>query len=216
MYAAKSSVVHTHTPTSNLLLHVGAQELAITRLQEPTLLADLSRLVNNAETFPDITFMVEGQPIVAHKAILVTRCEHFRAMFSTGMRESRSDTVTYPPETAITRAAFLAMLEWLYCGRVPGLHRNAPRALEVLALAQYMGIEGLKSLAEAALVHAADVSNVCSLYLAARKYGSTSLEHFCLEYVLKHHAAVSLDELTCEPLLLLEITRELLRRQAHK
>lgn len=35
----------------------------------------------NDEEFADVTFMVDNQPIYAHKAILAQRCEHFAAMF---------------------------------------------------------------------------------------------------------------------------------------
>ena len=34
--------------------------------------------------------MVEDKPIFAHKAILATQSEHFRAMFTGGMKESYS------------------------------------------------------------------------------------------------------------------------------
>lgn len=37
-------------------------------------------LVNDDE-FSDVTFMIENEPIYAHRAILAQRCEHFAAMF---------------------------------------------------------------------------------------------------------------------------------------
>lgn len=35
----------------------------------------------NQDDFSDITFLLEGEPVYAHRAILAQRCEHFAAMF---------------------------------------------------------------------------------------------------------------------------------------
>merc|ERR1719221_1037484 len=48
-----------------------------------TLIENMRRLLNSPD-FSDITFVVEGKRIYAHKAILVAQCEHFHAMFSGG------------------------------------------------------------------------------------------------------------------------------------
>ena len=50
------------------------------------LLSDLRGLLNNPDTFPDITFIVEDKPVYAHKSILCARSQHFRAMFTSGAR----------------------------------------------------------------------------------------------------------------------------------
>jgi hypothetical protein len=47
----------------------------------------MRKIINNS-TFSDVVFLVEGKPIYAHKAILSAQCEHFRAMFNNGMKES--------------------------------------------------------------------------------------------------------------------------------
>ena len=59
---------------------------------------------------------------------------------------------------------------------------------------------------------AADAGNVCTLLVAAHKHGCADLERYCMELLLKHSSEVSLDALAAEPGLLLEITRELIRR----
>jgi RCC1 and BTB domain-containing protein len=45
-----------------------------------TFTSQIRALVNNDE-FSDVTFIVDNEPIHAHRAILAQRCEHFRAMF---------------------------------------------------------------------------------------------------------------------------------------
>lgn len=51
----------------------------IAAIPESTLTSDLMSYINN-DTFSDITFIVEGKPIHAHK-LLVCRCTYFEAMF---------------------------------------------------------------------------------------------------------------------------------------
>ena len=46
------------------------------------------RTIINNPTFADIVFMVESKPIYGHKAILAAQCEHFRGMFTNGMKET--------------------------------------------------------------------------------------------------------------------------------
>jgi RCC1 and BTB domain-containing protein len=42
--------------------------------------AQLKAMINDEE-FSDVTFLLDDQPVYAHKAILAQRCEHFAAMF---------------------------------------------------------------------------------------------------------------------------------------
>jgi RCC1 and BTB domain-containing protein len=42
--------------------------------------SQIRALVNDDE-FSDVTFMIENEPIYAHRAILAQRCPHFAAMF---------------------------------------------------------------------------------------------------------------------------------------
>ena len=36
----------------------------------------------------DVTFVVQGEKIQAHKLVLTTRCEHFESIFDSGMSET--------------------------------------------------------------------------------------------------------------------------------
>jgi hypothetical protein len=42
------------------------------------------RLFLNNDKFSDVTFVVEGRPIFAHRVVLSLLSQRFRAMFSTG------------------------------------------------------------------------------------------------------------------------------------
>jgi leucine-zipper-like transcriptional regulator 1 len=192
------------------VLDVGKlEESAITSASVTSLLDDLHELVNNPEMFPDVTFLVEGEPVYAHKAILCARSAHFRAMFKSGMRESREASITYGG--GWSRIAFVAMMEFLYTGSVRDL--SPPVAGDLMGLADHSAIDGLKTLCETALMHSVDAANVCTLLLTAHRYSASDLKRHCLDYVLRHHDLVPLHELAVEPALLLDITREVLTRK---
>ena len=53
------------------------------------------------------------------------------------------------------------MLEFLYTGSIRDLHASPGAALDVLSIANYTGLEGLKSLCEAALMHATGTCEKC-------------------------------------------------------
>ena len=76
---------------------------------------DLKEMVNDDE-YSDVTFIVEGQPVYALRGVLAKRCEHFAAMFRSGMRESEEGVEIPIPN--ISRAVFLLILEYLYTDSV--------------------------------------------------------------------------------------------------
>lgn len=76
-----------------------AAGVAACEIPQSTLLADLKGFVN-CETLSDITFVVEGQKIFAHK-ILCMRCTFFRALLTGDMRESREKEVRTMPQPSI-------------------------------------------------------------------------------------------------------------------
>ena len=42
----------------------------------------------NKEHLSDISIVVSGQTIYAHRVVLAARCSYFRAMFGSGMRDA--------------------------------------------------------------------------------------------------------------------------------
>lgn len=71
-------------------------------------------LLDNA-IFSDVSFIVDGKKIYAHRSILYARAEYFRNMFDSKMREcSEKDIVI----SDVSYVVFKAVLEYLYCGTV--------------------------------------------------------------------------------------------------
>jgi len=194
------------------VLDVGNLEArTITSDAERKLLSSMRRLINNPDLFTDIIFIVEGQPIHAHKAVLAAQCQQFHAMFSSGMRESTQTEIMIQGEWS--HLAFLAMLEFLYTGTGPD---TAELALDLIGLADQFTLDGLKRLCENLLVHHVDVDNVCALLSRAHKFNATGLKKVCFSFMVKHWDPVcdtsGYEALVQEPQLLLEVTKQTMAR----
>lgn len=195
------------------VLDVGKlEESALTTAAVSSLLQDFEGMVNNPDTFPDLTFLVgpDSTPIVAHRSIVATRCAHFAAMLRSGMAECVTSEVHMP---GWSTDAFLVLLKFLYTGRVGSM--GLPIADEVMRLADFMGLLELKSLCESTLIHKIDEQHVCALFATAHRHHVDELRRHCLEFMLRPDVNVEpmLDELADEPHLLMEITKESLRRR---
>ena len=91
------------------------------QITEPTSLQLLqSRMQKfvNEEEFSDVTFVLEGGAhcIYGHKMILCLVSDCFRAMFTTGFRESMQRVIEIPN---CSYGAFHCMMQYIYTGRVP-------------------------------------------------------------------------------------------------
>lgn len=172
-----------------------------------TLIGNLKLLLNNPE-FADVTFLVGGKKIFAHKAILVAQCEHFRALFSSTFREAKESEISI--DGPFGELAFLSLLEWLYTGRVPA-EMSTPQMCEVLGLADQYNLTTLMNVMENVLVHDVEIDNCCHLLKISDRHGAQLLKTHCMTFLLKHFEAVAktvyFEELSAVPSLLLEVTR---------
>ena len=66
-------------------------------------------LLNNKKLFPDVTFIVEGRPLLRTE-LYFPPVDQFHAMFMSGMKEQRVE-IQIPNWS---HDAFLSMLEFLY------------------------------------------------------------------------------------------------------
>jgi hypothetical protein len=85
----------------------------------------------NDPEFADVVFVVQGgQKVYGHKMILSMVSDCFRAMFTTGFRETSEGEIEIPD---CTYAGFLAVMEYIYTSRLPaGLVENLRQDAAVL------------------------------------------------------------------------------------
>ena len=152
-------------------------------------MGDLQKLLNNSESFfYDVTFVVEGIPVYAHKAILAVRSEHFFNMFSSQMVESYVKEIVIED---IRIDVFKAMMEYFYTDRI---NVTPEIAVHLYVVADRYVVERLKELCAVFVQRSLSVENVCSLLTAADSQSAMSLRDLCLTFVARNFDAVSLTD----------------------
>lgn len=107
----------------------------------------------------------ESRVVFAHKAVLMQRSTHLRAMLASGMREAQQQMVRLPH---IPRPVLLALLHWLYHGHFPD--DNPALLLPLLRTASEWQLTSLMRRCEGILLSAVDVENCASLLSLAEAH----------------------------------------------
>jgi leucine-zipper-like transcriptional regulator 1 len=148
------------------------------------LINDLRSFVND-EKLSDITFIVEDEPIYAHKLMLM-RCSYFQALFSGHMRESNMDTIRIEQ---IRYPIFLGILEYLYTDQLSSMPFHA--AMEYFEAADLFCIPRLKTMCEKRMLQHITIDSAPSIFHAADVHSATALRQKAKKYILTHFEDVS-------------------------
>jgi N-acetylneuraminic acid mutarotase len=148
-----------------------------------TIISDFQAMINDS-TFSDVTFIVEDQPVYAHKLMLM-RCSYFQALFLGDMRESRLSTIRIEQ---VSHSIFLAILEYLYTDqlRIPFHH-----SMEVFEAADLFMIPRLKTMCEKRMLQSITVENAANIFHASDMHSATALRQKAKKYILSHFEEVS-------------------------
>lgn len=117
----------------------------------------------------DVTFEVGGQMIKAHKCILVSQSEYFRAMFDSGMMESRTNVVTikdFVPEV------FKEALRFIYTGQL----KENFNAIRLLPLAEMYQLPDLKQVCLDPMMKNLRIENAPEVLALAVQLNETELK----------------------------------------
>mmetsp|Transcript_127525 Transcript_127525/g.408186 ORF Transcript_127525/g.408186 Transcript_127525/m.408186 type:complete len:521 (+) Transcript_127525:105-1667(+) len=148
-----------------------------------SLVGDLKGFLNE-EKLSDVTFIVEGKPVFAHK-LLCMRCSYFRAMFEGQMREAQQKTITIPQ---VSHRVFLALLEYLYTDEV---EICLEIAMDLFVAADQFGVERLKMLCEKKILTSINIDSVATILQAATMHLAHGLRQSCMDFILQNFDAVS-------------------------
>ena len=159
----------------------------------PALVKDFRRLINDRE-MSDVSFIVEGRYVYAHRAILAVRSEYFRVLLFNGrMRESVQASAAAgglanadaPIELGdVSYTVFLKVLEYLYTDTI----RNVSLELGIhllIASEQFM-LDRLKALCEDIIRRDINVENVIGILVASHRHNALGLKEIALDYILKN------------------------------
>lgn len=148
-----------------------------------SLISDL-RLMLNDSKFSDVTFIVEGHPVYAHK-LLCSRCPYFRAMFEGAMMESQQKKITI---NNVSYPIFVSLLEYLYTDDVEIMLDSA---MELFVAADQFGVDRLKKLCEKKMLASICIENAATILQIANLHHATGLRQSCFDFILWNFDVVS-------------------------
>eukprot|EP01097_Dermamoeba_algensis_P004138 TRINITY_DN2751_c0_g1_i1.p1 TRINITY_DN2751_c0_g1~~TRINITY_DN2751_c0_g1_i1.p1 ORF type:complete len:576 (-),score=105.01 TRINITY_DN2751_c0_g1_i1:173-1900(-) len=120
----------------------------------------------------------------AHKIVLASQSEVFRAMFYGGMKEAKQSEIYIPD---VDPNIFHIMLQFFYSG---SFSFTSAEVLPLIAAASLYGVEGLKE----GCLKRLDLSNCLQLLTAAHTYHEKELTQTCLKFIWKFAPSVFLLE----------------------
>lgn len=154
-------------------------------IAEPTSLQLVERRLRhffNDEEFSDVTFVVQGQRVHGHKMVLSLVSDCFRAMFTTGFRESDAMEIEIPD---CSHSGFLSLMEYIYTGALPKFDmnqdqdRNLGRVVEMLELADRFFLDHLKQVCETMLQNSVNEETAEYMLGVALKTNASQLQAIC-------------------------------------
>lgn len=133
----------------------------------------------NREDLSDVTFLVDGRKLHAHRILLTLFSDHFRRAFASGMRE------TFEPEIVIDGVqydTFYAILEFLYTGNLKLTEAQLNDVCFLMGLlraADQFCVDGVKWLCEKHLSSLVDAENIDGLLQEAERFQTVQLRLHC-------------------------------------
>merc|ERR1712168_1010014 len=131
--------------------------------------SDLIHMFESAK-FTDVTFLVQGEEIAAHKSVLASRSAYFEKMFDAKMQESATNRVEV---TDVQPTTFKAVLRFLYGGVME--EKEFESLAELIVAAEKYGMDDLKSVCESAIRTRLQFENIVDALLLADMHNCASL-----------------------------------------
>ncbi|VVC26833.1 Hypothetical protein CINCED_3A008510 [Cinara cedri] len=192
------SPVDTRSPTSV------AKQHSYEQIDHAHFLAnDIGTLYLN-DRFSDIVLVVNGERFHAHRVVLASRSDYFRALLYGGLKESHQSEVEISDASV---NSFKKLLEYIYSGRMNLSILKDEVILEIFSLSNLFGFTNLELSLSKYLRSNINVYNVCSMFAAARLYQHKALVTETLNFTDNHALEVLQSEafLSLSPELLQEI-----------
>lgn len=132
----------------------------VTNFSRSTEFDDFEKLLTNS-VFSDITIVVDGKSLHAHKCILASRSIVFDVMFKHDMTEKNQSVIKIED---IEAEVFSEFLRFLYTGKVNEIEKIV---CKLLTAAEKYSVEGLKTLCEETMYNSLSESNALDYLCAA-------------------------------------------------
>lgn len=133
------------------------------------------------DDYSDITLIVDANRFPAHRVILASRSDYFRALLFGGLKETHENEIELCEVTSIP--AFQQLLKYVYSGQLSLSSLSEDMVLEVLGLAHKYGFSELEEAISDYLRHSLCIRNVCLLYDSANLYSLEQLAKECCTFI---------------------------------
>ena len=138
----------------------------------------------------DVTLVVEdGKEFKAHGSVLSKGSTFFEKLLNSGMKESTEGVIRLE---MLTEFVMRQIMEFMYTGRVQ--ISTESNAQELIAMADYLVLPKLKTLAGKVLVEKLNVSNTVLTYCQAEKYQCQELASDTKNFILANFIDVARTE----------------------
>ncbi|XP_045583758.1 leucine-zipper-like transcriptional regulator 1 isoform X1 [Procambarus clarkii] len=166
-------------------------------LQEPqfessgtTLEQDMEQFLKSVgQDFCDITLMLDGSPIRAHKAVLAARCSYFEAMFRSFMPENSMVQIAIG-EMIPSQQSFDSLLRYIYYGDVDMPPEDS---LYLFSAPYFYGFTNnrLQAFCKQNLEMNVTFENVIQILEAADRIQATDMKKYALNLIVHHFPKVA-------------------------
>ncbi|XP_064646425.1 BTB/POZ domain-containing protein 9-like [Lineus longissimus] len=157
-------------------------------------LSNSYKMLFESNEFSDINLVVGGHKFFAHRLVLMTRSEYFRAMFGGNFRESNPQNNEVVLHTCLpddaAAMAFKHLLGYIYCGKFDMTVVEAETIQSILLLADLYGFVELRQELENHITDAITNDNVFPVYEFSKANGLQSMCQHCLKYVDTHFCEI--------------------------
>jgi len=126
----------------------------------------------------------DAAPVHAHKAILAARCEVFRAMFTSGMKEAKQETVVL---SDIQPRTLQLLVEYLYTDQI---EIEPDLAVDMFIVADRYRLERLQRMCECVILSNLSTENVCHILETADALNATQLRGIAFRWIIHNFGDV--------------------------
>ncbi|XP_072911697.1 kelch-like protein 22 isoform X1 [Hemitrygon akajei] len=151
------------------------------------LLDGLAALRSSASLF-DVTLIVEGKSIQAHRILLAASCDYFRGMFAGGLREMQEKEIFLHD---ISYMVMCKILDFIYTSKI---ELNLDNVQDVLVAACQIQIPEVIDFCTDFLISWIDDDNILELYRLAEHYSLAQLSDRIDLYILENFLSFSRTE----------------------
>ncbi|CAH1249148.1 KLHL9 [Branchiostoma lanceolatum] len=133
----------------------------------------------------DITLVVDGKEIPAHKNILASCSDYFRAMFTRGMRECNQDTVEIK---GVPYSGLENVVQYMYTSQIT---LNSETVQDVLTTANHLQISAVVQFCHEYLISIVDVDNCVDIGKIAQTFSLLDLRSVVDRFMLRRFSVLA-------------------------